>query len=64
MLGFKSGVISPCCEQLCAELVVESEGLICLGIQLYVLREHHVLSLAVTTCSSQIIICAVAWYEI
>ena len=48
MLGFKSGVISPCCEQLCAELVVESEGLKCLGIQLYILREHHVLSLAVS----------------
>ena len=48
MLGFKSGVISPCYEQLCAELVVESEGLICLGFQLYVLREHHVLSLAVS----------------
>ena len=48
MLGFKSGVISPCCEQLCAELVEESEGLICFGIQLYVLREHHVLSLAVS----------------
>ena len=46
MLGFKSGVISPCCEQLCAELVVESEGLKCLGIQLYVLREHNVLSLS------------------
>ena len=48
MLGFKSGVISPCCEQLCVELVVESEGLKCLGIQLYVLREHHVLSLTVS----------------
>ena len=32
----------------------------CLGIQLYVLRKHHVL---LATCSSQIIICAVAWFE-
>ena len=33
----------------------------CLGIQLYVLRKHHVL---LATCSSQMIICAVAWYEL